>query len=89
MELNELKSTWQILEKALERGNQLSVAMLRQQKLDAAQQKSQAAQAKPGISDFRGGAFYYSGRRFSGAQSLPRFRLFWEELSYRPMESAA
>jgi hypothetical protein len=35
MELNELKSTWQILEKALERGNQLSVAMLRQQKLDA------------------------------------------------------
>lgn len=37
MELNELKSTWQILEKALERGNQLSMAMLRQQKLDAAQ----------------------------------------------------
>src|SRR5882757_221547 len=36
MELNELRSTWQILEKALERGNQLSVAMLRQQKLDAA-----------------------------------------------------
>ena len=36
MELNELKSTWQILEKALERGNQLSMAMLRQQKLDAA-----------------------------------------------------
>jgi hypothetical protein len=35
MELNELKSTWQILEKALERGNQLSVAMLRQQRLDA------------------------------------------------------
>lgn len=35
MELNELKSTWQILEKALERGNRLSVAMLRQQKLDA------------------------------------------------------
>jgi hypothetical protein len=35
MELNELKSTWQILEKALERGNQLSEAMLRQQKLDA------------------------------------------------------
>ena len=36
MELNELRSTWQIHEKALERGNQLSVAMLRQQKLDAA-----------------------------------------------------
>jgi hypothetical protein len=36
MELNELKSTWEKLEKALERGNQLSVAMLRQQKLDAA-----------------------------------------------------
>jgi hypothetical protein len=35
MELNELKSTWQILEKALERGNRLSVAMLRQRKLDA------------------------------------------------------
>jgi len=35
MELNELKSTWQILEKALERGNRLSVAILRQQKLDA------------------------------------------------------
>src|SRR5271168_5514336 len=35
MELDELKSTWQALEKALERGNQLSVAMLRQQKLDA------------------------------------------------------
>lgn len=35
MELNELKSTWQTLEKALERGNRLSVAMLRQQKLDA------------------------------------------------------
>jgi hypothetical protein len=35
MELNELKSTWQVLEKALERGNRLSVAMLRQQKLDA------------------------------------------------------
>jgi hypothetical protein len=35
MELNELKSTWQILEKALERSNQLSVAILRQQKLDA------------------------------------------------------
>ena len=36
MELNELKSTWEKLEKALDRGNQLSVAMLRQQKLDAA-----------------------------------------------------
>ncbi|WP_353068570.1 hypothetical protein RBB75_15175 [Tunturibacter empetritectus] len=36
MELNELKAAWQLLEKALERGNQLSVAMLRQQKLDAA-----------------------------------------------------
>jgi len=36
MELNELKSTWERLEKALDRGNQLSVAMLRQQKLDAA-----------------------------------------------------
>jgi hypothetical protein len=36
MELNELKSTWQRLEKALERGNQLSVAMLRQQKVGAA-----------------------------------------------------
>ncbi|MDQ2839754.1 MAG: hypothetical protein M3Y72_01670 [Acidobacteriota bacterium] len=36
MELNELKSTWQLLEKALERSNTLSVAMLRQQKLDAA-----------------------------------------------------
>lgn len=36
MELNELKSTWQTLEKALERGNQLGMAMLRQQKLDAA-----------------------------------------------------
>jgi hypothetical protein len=35
MELDELKSTWQRLEKALERGNQLSVAMLRQQKLEA------------------------------------------------------
>jgi hypothetical protein len=35
MELNELKSTWQILEKALERGNRLTLAMLRQQKLDA------------------------------------------------------
>jgi drug/metabolite transporter (DMT)-like permease len=35
MEFDELKATWQILEKALERGNQLSVAMLRQQKLDA------------------------------------------------------
>jgi hypothetical protein len=35
MELNELKSTWQILEKTLERGNRLSVAILRQQKLDA------------------------------------------------------
>ncbi len=37
MELDELKSTWQALEKALERGNQLSMAMLRQQKLDAIQ----------------------------------------------------
>jgi hypothetical protein len=37
MELDELKSTWQTLEKALERGNQLSAAMLRQQKLDAVQ----------------------------------------------------
>jgi hypothetical protein len=37
MELDELKSTWQALEKALERGNQLSAAMLRQQKLDAVQ----------------------------------------------------
>jgi hypothetical protein len=36
MEPNELKSTWQALEKALERGNQLSAAMWRQQKLDAA-----------------------------------------------------
>ena len=36
MELNELKSTWQTLEKALERGNLLSMAMLRQQKLEAA-----------------------------------------------------
>jgi len=36
VELTELKSTWQMLEKALERGNQLSMAMLRQQKLDAA-----------------------------------------------------
>ena len=35
MDLNQLKSTWQTLEKALERGNRLSVAMLRQQKLDA------------------------------------------------------
>ena len=35
MELDELKSTWQALEKALERGNQLSVAMLRQKRLDA------------------------------------------------------
>jgi hypothetical protein len=35
MELNELNLTWQRLEKALERGNQLSVAMLRQQKLNA------------------------------------------------------
>ncbi len=37
MELDELKSTWQALEKALERGNQLSAAMLRQQKLKAVQ----------------------------------------------------
>jgi len=36
MELNELKSTWQVLEKTLERGNQLSAAIWRQQKLDAA-----------------------------------------------------
>ena len=36
MDLNEIKSTWQLLEKALERGNRLSVGMLRQQKLDAA-----------------------------------------------------
>jgi hypothetical protein len=36
MELNELKSTWQMLEKSLERGNQLSLAALRQQKVDAA-----------------------------------------------------
>ncbi|NYF89098.1 hypothetical protein RBB79_06075 [Tunturiibacter empetritectus] len=36
MELNELKAAWQLLENALERGNQLSVAMLRQRKLDAA-----------------------------------------------------
>src|SRR5882757_1033847 len=36
MELDELKSTWQTLEKALERGNQLNMVMLRQQKLDAA-----------------------------------------------------
>lgn len=35
MELDELKSTWQALEKALERGNQLNAAILRQQKLDA------------------------------------------------------
>ncbi|MGA2537622.1 MAG: hypothetical protein ABSF53_16510 [Terracidiphilus sp.] len=37
MELDELKSTWQTLEKALERGNQLSAAMLRHQKVDAVQ----------------------------------------------------
>jgi len=37
MELDELKSTWQTLEKALERGNQLSAAMLHHQKLDAVQ----------------------------------------------------
>jgi hypothetical protein len=36
MEPNELKSTWQLLEKALEHGNRLSAAMLRQQKMDAA-----------------------------------------------------
>ena len=36
MEWNELKSTWQMVEKSLERGNQLSLALLRQQKLDAA-----------------------------------------------------
>ena len=36
MESTELKSTWQMLEKALERGNQLSMAMLRQQRMDAA-----------------------------------------------------
>jgi hypothetical protein len=36
MELDELKSTWQKLEQTLERGNQLSLALLRQQKLDAA-----------------------------------------------------
>jgi hypothetical protein len=35
MEPNELKSTWQKLEKTLERGNQLTAAMLRQKKLDA------------------------------------------------------
>jgi hypothetical protein len=35
MELDDLKSTWQALEKALERGNQLNLAILRRQKLDA------------------------------------------------------
>jgi len=35
MELDELKSTWQALEKALERTNRLNAAMLRQQKLHA------------------------------------------------------
>jgi hypothetical protein len=35
MELDELKSAWQALEKTLERGNQLNLAMLRQQKQDA------------------------------------------------------
>src|ERR1017187_9291279 len=37
MEHNELKETWQRLEKALERGNCLSEEMLRRQKLDATQ----------------------------------------------------
>jgi len=37
MELNELKATWQMLEKALERGNRLSAEMLRRQRLDATQ----------------------------------------------------
>jgi hypothetical protein len=34
MELNELKSTWQVLEKTLERSNQLSAAIWRHQKLE-------------------------------------------------------
>src|ERR1700689_1903363 len=37
MELSEFKATWEMLEKALERGNRLSAEMLRQTKLDAAQ----------------------------------------------------
>ena len=37
MELNELKATWEMLDKALERGNRLNAEMLRRQKLDAAQ----------------------------------------------------
>src|SRR5271163_2101095 len=37
MEPNELKATWQMLEKALERGNRLSEEILRGQKLAAAQ----------------------------------------------------
>ena len=37
MELSELKATWEMLGKALERGNRLNAEMLRQKKLDAAQ----------------------------------------------------
>lgn len=37
MELSEFKATWEMLDKALERGNRLSAEMLRQKKLDAAQ----------------------------------------------------
>lgn len=37
MELSELKATWEMLDKTLERGNRLSAEMLRRKKLDAAQ----------------------------------------------------
>src|ERR1700742_3844007 len=37
MELNELKETWQMIDKALERGNRLSEQILRRQNLDAMQ----------------------------------------------------
>ena len=37
MEMNELKATWQMLDKTLERGNRLNAEMLRRQRLDATQ----------------------------------------------------
>jgi len=57
MELNELRSTWQILEKALERGNQLNVAMLRQQKLDAAHRSLRSLKRNQAFQIFMGVLF--------------------------------
>ena len=50
MELSEFKATWQMLDKALERGNRLSEEILRRQRLDAYAKEPSTTQAKPNIS---------------------------------------